>query len=105
MSKVLRERGFGSLPSSIETNPRDHVKPITTAVETETTLICCIGSSQYAKGSYGPQYLDAHSYRAICLSDSLPRKEKDPGSFSLPCYINNIYFENTLADLGASIGQ
>ncbi|GKD31946.1 DNA-directed DNA polymerase [Tanacetum coccineum] len=26
MSKVLQERGFGSLPSSTETNPRDHVK-------------------------------------------------------------------------------
>ncbi|GJW07681.1 hypothetical protein Tco_1570104 [Tanacetum coccineum] len=25
MSKVLEERGFGSLPSSTETNPRDHV--------------------------------------------------------------------------------
>ncbi|GKG32289.1 hypothetical protein Tco_0427239 [Tanacetum coccineum] len=26
MSKLLQERGFGSLPSSMETNPRDHVK-------------------------------------------------------------------------------
>ncbi|GKE95476.1 hypothetical protein Tco_1580331, partial [Tanacetum coccineum] len=26
MSKVLQERGFGSLPSSTETNPRDQVK-------------------------------------------------------------------------------
>ncbi|GKC53365.1 hypothetical protein Tco_1076110 [Tanacetum coccineum] len=31
MSKVLQERGFGSLPSSIETNPRDQVKSISTA--------------------------------------------------------------------------
>ncbi|GJT32786.1 DNA-directed DNA polymerase [Tanacetum coccineum] len=31
MSKVLQERGFGSLPSSMETNPRDHVKSISTA--------------------------------------------------------------------------
>ncbi|GJU01707.1 gag-pol polyprotein [Tanacetum coccineum] len=54
-------------------------------------------------GSYGPQYLDAHSYGATRLNDSLPGKEKDPGSFSLPCYINNIYFENALADLGASV--
>ncbi|GKA95549.1 hypothetical protein Tco_0817587 [Tanacetum coccineum] len=28
MSKVLQERGFGNLPSSTETNPRDQVKPI-----------------------------------------------------------------------------
>ncbi|GJY87650.1 hypothetical protein Tco_0502278 [Tanacetum coccineum] len=57
------------------------------------------------KGSYGPQYLDAYSYRATRLDDSLPQKEKDPGSFTLPCYINNICFENALADLGASVNK
>ncbi|GKE62708.1 hypothetical protein Tco_1513075, partial [Tanacetum coccineum] len=31
MSMVLQERGFGSLPSSTETNPRDQVKSISTA--------------------------------------------------------------------------
>ncbi|GKA84239.1 hypothetical protein Tco_0805834 [Tanacetum coccineum] len=31
MSKVLQERGFGSLPSSTEKNPRDQVKLISTA--------------------------------------------------------------------------
>ncbi|GJW76580.1 retrovirus-related pol polyprotein from transposon TNT 1-94 [Tanacetum coccineum] len=31
MSKVLQERGFGSLPSAMETNPRDQVKSISTA--------------------------------------------------------------------------
>ncbi|GJZ51567.1 hypothetical protein Tco_0606082 [Tanacetum coccineum] len=31
MSKVLQERGFGSLPSSTEINPRDQVKSISTA--------------------------------------------------------------------------
>ncbi|GKA97889.1 hypothetical protein Tco_0825783 [Tanacetum coccineum] len=31
ISKVLQERGFGSLPSSTETNPRDQVKSISTA--------------------------------------------------------------------------
>ncbi|GJV37076.1 pyruvate dehydrogenase (acetyl-transferring) kinase, mitochondrial [Tanacetum coccineum] len=30
-------------------------------------------------------------------------KEKDPGSFTLPCYINNVCFDNALIDLGASI--
>ncbi|GJW12694.1 hypothetical protein Tco_1578521 [Tanacetum coccineum] len=29
--------------------------------------------------------------------------EKDPESFTLPCYINNVCFDNALADLGASI--
>ncbi|GJW19468.1 hypothetical protein Tco_0026904 [Tanacetum coccineum] len=31
MSKFLQERGFGSLPSSMERNPRDQVKLISTA--------------------------------------------------------------------------
>ncbi|GJT09145.1 hypothetical protein Tco_0843607, partial [Tanacetum coccineum] len=39
MSKVLQERGFGSLPSSTETNPRDHVKSISTTVEADMTPI------------------------------------------------------------------
>ncbi|GKF47884.1 hypothetical protein Tco_0141135, partial [Tanacetum coccineum] len=31
MSKVLQERGFGSVPSSTKTNPRDQIKSISTA--------------------------------------------------------------------------
>ncbi|GJT75725.1 mitochondrial proton/calcium exchanger protein-like protein isoform X1 [Tanacetum coccineum] len=135
MSKVLQEKGFGSLPSSTETNPRDHVKSISTTVEADMTPICRIGSSQHAvsaqqnsklmyesrrmtipfpnrlndcyydekKGSYGLQCLDAYSYGATRVDDSLPRKEKDPGSFTLPCYINNVCFDNAFADLGASV--
>ncbi|GJT67965.1 putative reverse transcriptase domain-containing protein [Tanacetum coccineum] len=33
MSKVLQERGFESLPSSIEANPRDQVKSISTTIK------------------------------------------------------------------------
>nr|GEV70659.1 hypothetical protein [Tanacetum cinerariifolium] len=36
------------------------------------------------------------------FEDSLPPKEKDPESFTIPCYINNVCFKKTLADLGAS---
>ncbi|GKA81986.1 hypothetical protein Tco_0788734 [Tanacetum coccineum] len=45
ISKVLQERGFGSLPSSTKTNLRDHVKSISTTVETDTTPLRRIGSS------------------------------------------------------------
>ncbi|GKD04694.1 putative reverse transcriptase domain-containing protein [Tanacetum coccineum] len=48
MSKVLQERGFGSLPSFTETNPRDHVKSISTTIEADASLIRRIGSHQYA---------------------------------------------------------
>ncbi|GJX34426.1 hypothetical protein Tco_0245983 [Tanacetum coccineum] len=45
ISKVLQERGFGSLPSSTEINPRDQVKSISTTIEADLYLIRRIGSS------------------------------------------------------------
>ncbi|GJT66104.1 hypothetical protein Tco_1017584 [Tanacetum coccineum] len=55
------------------------------------------------KGSYGPQFLEANLYGASHIDNSIPRKEEDPRSFTLPCYINNICFDNAFADLGASV--
>ncbi|GJV06651.1 putative reverse transcriptase domain-containing protein [Tanacetum coccineum] len=55
------------------------------------------------KGSYGPQFSEAYSYEASHIDKSTPRKEKDPRRFTLPCYINNVCFDNALADLGASV--
>ncbi|GJU80005.1 hypothetical protein Tco_1282370 [Tanacetum coccineum] len=133
ISKVLQERGFGSLPSSTKTNPRDHVNSISTIVKADSYPIRCMGSSQYVvstrqnrtlmyetkettilfpihlngyyyeekKGSYGPQFSEAYSYGAS--HNSIPRKKKHPGSFTLPCFINNVCFDNALADLGASV--
>nr|GEU46097.1 hypothetical protein [Tanacetum cinerariifolium] len=37
-------------------------------------------------------------YSAI-IKDDLPPKEKDPGSFTLPCKINYMCFDKALADL------
>ncbi|GJV89474.1 hypothetical protein Tco_1533412 [Tanacetum coccineum] len=133
MSKVLQERGFGSLPSSTETNPRDQVKSISTTIEADSYSIRRIGSSQYAvstgqnstllyksrqtivpflsrldnhyceeeEGNHGPKFVEA--YEASHINDTIPRKKKDPGSFTLPCYINNVCFDNALIDLGASV--
>ncbi|GJW68505.1 hypothetical protein Tco_0122929 [Tanacetum coccineum] len=47
MSKVLQERGFGSLPSSTKANPRDQVRSISTTIKADSCLIRRIGSSQY----------------------------------------------------------
>ncbi|GJW50450.1 putative reverse transcriptase domain-containing protein [Tanacetum coccineum] len=134
MSKVLQERGFGSLPNFTKANPRDQVKSISTTIEADSCPIRRIGSSQYVvstgrnrtlmyetrqtkilfpgrlngyyceekKGLYRPQFLEAYS-EATHINKSIPRKEKDPGSFSLPCFINNVCFDNALVDLGASI--
>ncbi|GJR96406.1 hypothetical protein Tco_0268580 [Tanacetum coccineum] len=48
MSKVLQERGFGSLHSSTKINPRDPVKSISTTIEADSCLIHRVRSSQYA---------------------------------------------------------
>ncbi|GKF96988.1 hypothetical protein Tco_0292809 [Tanacetum coccineum] len=48
MIKVLHEKGFGSLPSSTEMNPRDQVKSISTTIEADSHSIRRIRSSQYA---------------------------------------------------------
>ncbi|GJY20201.1 reverse transcriptase domain-containing protein [Tanacetum coccineum] len=37
------------------------------------------------------------------LLNKLPSKEKDPGSFTIPCDIGQLHIKNALADLGASI--
>ncbi|GJZ70903.1 zinc knuckle CX2CX4HX4C containing protein [Tanacetum coccineum] len=43
-----------------------------------------------------------HRCSALLLNQ-LPPKEKDPGSFILPCSIGRLEFNNAFADLGASI--
>nr|GEX35567.1 hypothetical protein [Tanacetum cinerariifolium] len=88
MSKVLQERGVGSLLGSTETNPKDQVKSISTS-KAEFFEIRHM--------EYGPcVILDAYDH-------NLPQKEKDPGSFTLPCLINNVCFDKALVDLGASM--
>ncbi|GJY35700.1 hypothetical protein Tco_0421078 [Tanacetum coccineum] len=53
------------------------------------------------EGNYGPKFAEA--YGASHINDTIPRKEKDLGSFTLPSYINNVCFDNALVDLGASV--
>ncbi|GJV56547.1 mitochondrial proton/calcium exchanger protein-like protein isoform X1 [Tanacetum coccineum] len=132
MSKVLQERGFGRLPSTTETNARDQVKLISTAVEADSNSIRRIRSNQYAvstgqnstllyksrqttvpflsrldnhyceeEGNYGQKFTKA--YGASHINNTMPQKEKDPGSFTLPYFINDFCFDNALVDLGASI--
>ncbi|GJX81140.1 putative reverse transcriptase domain-containing protein [Tanacetum coccineum] len=98
MSKVLQERGFGCLLSSSETNLRDQVKSISATIEVDSHPIRRIGSPQYAISSRQNPYSKASQ-----IDESIPQKEKDPGSFTLPCFINNVCFDNALVDLGASV--
>ncbi|GJZ51513.1 hypothetical protein Tco_0606028 [Tanacetum coccineum] len=72
--------------------------------QTTILFLSCLNGYYYEekKGSCGPQFLKAYS-EASHINNSIPRKEKDPGSFTLPCFINNVCFDNALADLGASV--
>ncbi|GJT50703.1 hypothetical protein Tco_0976860 [Tanacetum coccineum] len=53
------------------------------------------------EGNYGPKFTKA--YGASLINNTIPRKEKDPGSFTLPCFINDFCFDNALVDLGANV--
>ncbi|GJT10438.1 hypothetical protein Tco_0857480 [Tanacetum coccineum] len=53
------------------------------------------------EGNYRPKFTEA--YGASHINNTIPQKEKDPGSFTLPCLINDVCFDNALVDLGASI--
>ncbi|GJU59653.1 reverse transcriptase domain-containing protein [Tanacetum coccineum] len=90
------KRGFGSPPSSTETNPRDQVKSISTT-KADFSEIRHIGCGPYAREARDVRILDAYDH-------TLPQKEKDPWSFTLPCFIHNICFDKALVDLGASVG-
>ncbi|GJR03735.1 retrotransposon protein [Tanacetum coccineum] len=123
MSKVLQERGFGSLPSSTETNARDQVKSIS-AAKADYSEIRLIGCGPYAVS--GTQHMSVFSEtvpflrrlqnfgcddwreaQAVKILDAydhpLPQKEKDTWSFTLPCFIHSICFDKALVDLGASM--
>ncbi|GJY66845.1 ribonuclease H-like domain-containing protein [Tanacetum coccineum] len=93
MSKALQERGFRSLPSATETNPRDQVKSISTD-RADFLEICRIRHDLYA--AQDVRILDAYDH-------TLPQKEKDQESFTLRCFIRNICFDKALVDLGSSV--
>ncbi|GKA75246.1 retrotransposon protein [Tanacetum coccineum] len=129
-SKVLQERGFESLPSSTETNPTDHVKLILTD-KADLTGISRIRSGPYAvsdsqfsnifpeivrfprrlrdyccdewKEAHELKILETYSMRTTLHDNTLPQKEMDPRTFTLPCFIHNICFDKAFIDLGASV--
>ncbi|GJV55722.1 hypothetical protein Tco_1456727 [Tanacetum coccineum] len=123
MSKVLQERGFESLSSSTETNPKDHIKLISTT-KADSNRIHRIRSGPYAvlDSEYNNVFYETvpfprrlHGYccddwkevREMKIletyDDTLAQKEKDPGRFTLPCFIYNICCDKALVDLGASV--
>ncbi|GJV78353.1 hypothetical protein Tco_1509937 [Tanacetum coccineum] len=53
------------------------------------------------EGNYGPKF--AKAYGASYINNTIPQNEKDPGSFTLPWFINDVCFDNALVDLGDSV--
>ncbi|GJV63372.1 hypothetical protein Tco_1474200 [Tanacetum coccineum] len=47
--------------------------------------------------------LETYSIRTTLHDNTLPQKEKDPKSFTLPCFIHNVCFDKARVDLGASL--
>ncbi|GKB35404.1 hypothetical protein Tco_0880346 [Tanacetum coccineum] len=92
ISKVLQERGIGGLLGSTEPNPRDHVKSISTT-KADSSKIRRMGCSPYT--AQDVKILEAYDH-------TLPQKEKDPGCFTLLCFIHNVCFDKALVELGAS---
>ncbi|GKB12509.1 hypothetical protein Tco_0846432 [Tanacetum coccineum] len=104
-------------------NPRGHVKSISTA-KTDSSMIYHIGSGPYdvLESQYNNIFfktvLFPRRLHGYCCDDwkevrkvkiletydnTLPQKEKDPGSITLPCFIHNVCFNKALIDLGVSV--
>ncbi|GJV01455.1 retrotransposon protein [Tanacetum coccineum] len=123
MSKVLQERGFRSLHSSTENNPKDQVKLISTAT-TDLHEIRHMDHGSYAvsrphhifvfpKTTSFPRRLhnyccydlvEAHGVNILdTYNNNLPLKENDLRSFTLSFLINNTCFNKAFVDLEASV--
>ncbi|GKD33393.1 ribonuclease H-like domain, reverse transcriptase, RNA-dependent DNA polymerase [Tanacetum coccineum] len=104
MSKVLQERG-SERSTRFVVSAQQNSKLIFEPRQATIPFPSHLYNDWYEeeKGSYGLKDLDAYSIETTLRSDALPQKEKDPGSFTLPCDINNNCFEKALADLGASV--
>nr|GEU87564.1 hypothetical protein [Tanacetum cinerariifolium] len=59
------------------------------------------------RGNYGyccDDWREARKLKILETYDhTLPQKEKDPESFTLPCFIHNVCFDKALVDLGANV--
>ncbi|GJW85165.1 putative reverse transcriptase domain-containing protein [Tanacetum coccineum] len=72
--------------------------------QTKIPFLSCLNGYYYdgKKGSYGTQFSETYS-KSSHIDESIPQKEKDLGSFTLPCFIKNVCYDNALVDLGSSV--
>ncbi|GKC69293.1 hypothetical protein Tco_1115176 [Tanacetum coccineum] len=85
MSKVLQERGIRNTQYS-------SLSLETVSFPNRLYGYCC------------DDWKEARKVKILETYDhTLHQKEKDPGSFTLPCFIYNIYFDKAFVDLGARV--
>nr|GEV15432.1 hypothetical protein [Tanacetum cinerariifolium] len=103
--------------------PTRHILDLKGVIPTKT--VCCrirsgpyvISNTQYSSlssetgsfpnrlhGYYYDNWKEVREVKILKTYDhTMPQKEKDPMSFTLPCFIHNICFDKALVNLGASV--
>nr|GEV55832.1 hypothetical protein [Tanacetum cinerariifolium] len=101
-------RNQGASIKTLEIQIGQMSKSISTTVEAAMTSIRRIGPSQYVVSAQQNRVIWTIMLGRLLLwsymCQRLPTsKGEKPRSFTLPSYINNVFFEDALVDLGASI--
>nr|GEW88609.1 RNA-directed DNA polymerase, eukaryota [Tanacetum cinerariifolium] len=94
-----RNNGNSSYPDrrqTLEESLTKFMDESTKRHEENSNIIKEIRASTNAREAQDVKILKAYDH-------TLPQKEKDLGSFNLPCFIHNVYFDKALVDLGASV--
>ncbi|GKB99604.1 hypothetical protein Tco_0985741 [Tanacetum coccineum] len=91
MSKVLQERGI-KIPYAVSDIQYSSLSSKTVSFPNRLHSYSC------------DNWKEAREVKILETYDhTLPQKEKYLGSFTLPCFIHNIYFDKALVNLGASV--
>ncbi|GJV18728.1 ribonuclease H-like domain-containing protein [Tanacetum coccineum] len=98
MSKVLQERGIGANSSEIR---RSYA---VSGSQYRSIFSEIVPFPRRLQNYCCDDWREAQDVKILEAYDhTLPQKEKDPGSFTLPCFIHNVCFDKALVDLGASV--
>ncbi|GKD41073.1 hypothetical protein Tco_1261280 [Tanacetum coccineum] len=102
-----RNNGNSSYPDRRQTLEESLAKFIRNQGALIKTLEIQIGQMSKVlqeRGFRRPYAKEARKVKILETYDNtLPQKEKDPWSFTLPCFIHNVCFNKALVDLGASV--
>ncbi|XP_021716008.1 uncharacterized protein LOC110683912 [Chenopodium quinoa] len=102
LSKVVLDKHFGKYSETL--------KKVYATIPFSDLVIQMPQFANFVKGildhDHNDKKLESLVVKEKCLDllhDSLPPKLHDPGSFTIPCMINETYFDRVLCDLGASV--